>query len=757
MPLKEQIVARSIDEDQRAVAEQWATTFKHSQTDKRAVQMAQLMAACIARGEFRVRDYLSKNEALQPPSDQLSVIDYLSHASRIIFDYNGLSIENRREFLTFFPLPEDDSAVVSRSATHGVDRDKSNAIVELKGLMLGLAGQLPTYLKTARDFGVNIAMGGEGQRNANQKTITPNGYSGHLYFHRYDEKQLLMAGLEQSAPATSAMHLLWGESAPVTNEQFGTDQFGQGHSLLGASDVYTAAGSLYFSDPVYQAKLMTEKQCFPPDKYGAMQVELTDGNWLKIKQFLIELQGNSQQGKTDLLMKQLLAKPASAVKGERQVKSVIALDFATYLLRVYDAFIVANNLDENKAILPLQNQLLAIITRLQQGDASFYQAFSVKVQAIMGLKGLPDNYIRAIKRIDDLFIKQLSVDPQLKNVQKEILLEKRLDSLQAEAVELLQKLRLVREYFTAEYVSDDEGIKRYCRQLDEAERKLKECYAEVSKTPSLESSWLMLGADANEKAIDRLNEAIEQGKNSLQQAPKLYSAFTLQSLTQELGKAQMANETLIVQMKVQDAFYEKLAKDSSEATTQRIAELQQHHEQKLRLLEKDHQAKLSRQQQRYGRRVKSMEPVLLQVMKLEKKAKNLHDRGKTAASVKANQLAIDVRSKLQDYYLSDKTEQLALNTLKNETEQLMNGCVETFEDHRGCKEILAGILMLVIGYFIAVEIMKKKTGKPTFFLTETQSLKKLNNLRDALTNVNLDSAGYPEDEDNASVIDAVTL
>ncbi|KTD45936.1 effector protein B, substrate of the Dot/Icm secretion system [Legionella rubrilucens] len=757
MLLKEQIVARSIDEDQKAVAEQWANTFKYSQTDKRAVQMAQLMAACIARGEFRVRGYLSKSEALEPPTDQLSVIDYLSHASRIIFDYKGLSLENRQEFLTFFPLPEDDSAVVSRSATHGVDRDKSNAIVELKGLMLGLAGQLPTYLKTARDFGVNIAMGGERQRNANQKTITANGYSGHLYFHRYDEKQLLMAGLEQSAPSTSALHLLWGESGPVDNEQYGTDQFGQGHSLLGASDVYTAAGSLYFSDPVYQAKLMIEKQCFPPDKYGAMQVKLTDENWPQIKQFLIELQGNSQQGKIDSLMKQLLVKPASAVRGEREVKSFIALDFTTYLHRVYDAFIAANNLDENKAILLLQNQLLAMIIRLQQGDASFYQAFSVKVKAIMGLKGLPDTYITAMQRIDALFTKQLSVDPQLKNVQKEILLEQRLDSLQAEAVELLQKLRLVREYFTAEYVSDDEDIKQYCRQLDVAEQKLKACYAEVSKTPSLESSWLMLGADVNEKAMDFLNEAIEQGKNSLQQAPKLHPASTVQRFREELGKVQMANETLSMQMKLQDAFYEELTQENSLKATLEMDKLQQQHKQKIMRIEKAHQSELTRQQQRYERRTKWMEPVLLQVMKLEDKAKNLHERGKTVASDKANQLAIDVRSKLQEYYRSNKTDQQALKTLKDETQHLMDGCVETFEDHRGCKEILAGILMLVIGYFIAVEIMKKKTGKPTLFLTETQSLKKLNNLRNALNNVNLDSEDYPEDEDNALVIDAAQI
>ncbi|KTC98565.1 hypothetical protein [Legionella erythra] len=754
MPLTEHIVARTIDDDQKAVAEQWANTFTHSQTDKRAVKMAQLMAACLARGEFRVRDYLSKSNMLAAPSDQLTIIDYLSHASRIIFDYQELSPGNRQQFLSFFPVPAEADGVVSRSATHGVDRNQSHEIVELKGLLLGLAGQLPAYLKTARDFGINIAMGGEGQRNAKQKTIAANGYSGHLYFHRYDEKQLLMAGLEQSAPAASALDLLWGESAPVANEQVGTDQFGQGHSLLGASDVYTAAGSLYFSDPVYQAKLILEKDCFPPDKYGAMQVKLTDENWCFIKQFLMALQDNSQEGKTHLLIKQLLEKPQSAVSGKREVKSYIALDFATYLHRVYDVFIAANKLDNNKSVLLLQNQLLAIITKLQQGDTGFYASFALKVQEITSLKQLPDAYVKAIQRIDELFKKQLTVDPQLKNSMRDILLERRFDALQADALEWLQKLRLVREYFTAEYIDADDSIKQYCQALSAAEGALKVCYGNDSKTPSLESSWMLLGSAIDERKLDSLAAAIEQASLILKKAPRLYSGFTVQTVREELGKAQIANETLTMQIKLQEKFHEKLAEKNNKAA-RAMAELEKNHEQAIISLNRDHQSELSRQQQRYERRMKLMEPLLLQVTKLEKQAKALGERGKLSTEVKANKLASDIRKQLNVYYRSDKPDHEAMKTLKDETNILLDDCIDAFESHRGIKEILAAISMLVIGYFIAVEVMKKKTGKPTFFLTETDSIKRLNALRGALNSVN--PQDQSEDDTHAPVIDAAQI
>ncbi|WP_019215442.1 hypothetical protein [Legionella tunisiensis] len=92
-----------------------------------------------------------------------------------------------------------------------------------------------------------------------------------------------MLGLEQTAPVVSFWELFHKKSQDAENDQWGTDQYGQGHSLTGASDIYTAASSLYFSDPVMQVKCLVEDNCFPPDKYGAMQVKLTNENWLEIK------------------------------------------------------------------------------------------------------------------------------------------------------------------------------------------------------------------------------------------------------------------------------------------------------------------------------------------------------------------------------------------------------------------------------------------------------------------------------------------
>jgi hypothetical protein len=259
------IVKCTIAEDQHNVATQWAKTFIHNPNDLATI-MTQLVMACVARGEFKTRAYMSSSSELQDPSDQLTIADYLSHASRIIIDYNSLSEENAQELLSFFPEENGNNKVFSRSATHNVNQVKDK-VVEGKGMLIGLVGQLHPSIKKPLDFGINIAMGGEGQENFYGKKITDNGFSGHFYYHRNTEHRLLLAGLEQSAPAASVLGLLMGSETYPKEVQQDHDQFGQGHSLTGASDTYTAAGSLYFSNPVYQTKLVLETGVFPPDKY----------------------------------------------------------------------------------------------------------------------------------------------------------------------------------------------------------------------------------------------------------------------------------------------------------------------------------------------------------------------------------------------------------------------------------------------------------------------------------------------------------
>lgn len=170
---KSEILSCTIEQDQVAVAQQWANTFIYNSKDDIAVHITQLLLSCLASGDFKVRPYLSKSPELQAPSDQLSIADYLSHASRIILDYQDLTGESREELLNYFPTPDGRNNVFSRSATHNVRRDMGGEIVEGKGFLLGLMGQLPGLIKTPQDFGINIAMGGDGQDNFYGKKYQP--------------------------------------------------------------------------------------------------------------------------------------------------------------------------------------------------------------------------------------------------------------------------------------------------------------------------------------------------------------------------------------------------------------------------------------------------------------------------------------------------------------------------------------------------------------------------------------------------------
>lgn len=410
------IIKCSIDEDQLRVATQWTNTFIHNPPDT-ANNMAQLVMACVGRGDFKIRDLMSPHTELHAPSQHLSIADYLSHASRIIIDYNLLSDEHIQDLLAYFPEPSPSNNVVSRSATHAVSQVNDKA-VEGKGFMLGVKGQLPSAIKTPRDFGVNIAMGGAGQNNLNGKKISANGFSGHFYFHRNTEHKLLLAGLEQSAPS-SALSLLLGEKKYPEDEQQGHDQFGQGHSLTGASDTYTAAGSLYFSNPIYQAKLLLEKGVFPPAKYGAMQVTLTDDNWSLIKNFLKKLQATSQAGNTDELLGALLEKPLSAVEQKSVYTSYVTLDFNSYLKQAYKVFIHNSELEKEQksSVLEIQVSLLSFIKELQFGNLAALPKFEELMKQLIALEHVPEEYKTALGRINELFARQLSTDPQLKNTQ----------------------------------------------------------------------------------------------------------------------------------------------------------------------------------------------------------------------------------------------------------------------------------------------------------------------------------------------------
>jgi hypothetical protein len=511
------IVACTIDEDQVAVANQWANTFIYNSKSDIAANMSQLLLACLAQGDFRVRSYLSKSSELQAPSDQLNIVDYLSHASRIVLDYDELTGENREELLKFFPAPATENTVFSRSATHNVRRNDEH-IVEGKGILLGVIGQLPGLIKTPQDFGVNIAMGGDGQENFYGKKITANGYSGHFYFHRNDSENLLMLGLEQSAPASSPLEFLWGKKKSPDDVQQNHDQFDQGHSLVGASDIYTAAGSLYFSDPVYQAKLLLEKGVFPPDKYGAMQVKINNENWPAIKKFLEELSDKSNEVNKDELLGLLQKKPKTKTSAKEEYLSYIALDFDSYLKRVYQLFIGESELDSDHQtiILESQSKLLSTIKMLQQGTIDHYESFKLQSTAITEKDDIPVKYKQAITRIQQLFAKQHEIDPKLKQTHQELLLKNQFDDLQEERKIFLEKLLKIQQYFKEHPpTKEQEELQVFLTQIDRQIRELQNPFSSsLSESVDLTSSWVVCEAavSINVDTIDKLILSIEQAK-----------------------------------------------------------------------------------------------------------------------------------------------------------------------------------------------------------------------------------------------------
>ncbi|WP_454780412.1 LepB GTPase-activating domain-containing protein [Legionella sp. WA2022007384] len=514
------ILSCTIEQDQVAVAQQWVKTFIYNPKNDIAVNMTQLLLSCLASGDFKVRPYLSKSSELQAPSDQLTIADYLSHASRITLDYKGLTLANREELLNYFP--PDGKNVFSRSATHNVRRGKDDKVVEGKGFLLGLMGQLPGLIKTPQDFGINIAMGGEGQDNFYGKKISANGYSGHFYFHRNDSDCLLMLGLEQTAPAASALEFLMGTKKYPDNVQQDHDQFGQGHSLKGASDTYTAAGSLYFSDPIYQSKLMYEKKVFPPDKYGAMQVTITDKNWPEIKKTLDKLRLLADEDHKENLLAFLLTKPESAVAIENSSLSYIALDFDSYLKRIYQVFIIECQLDlESQLILSnLQANLLVTIKNLQQGHIESYETLKHQISEIIQLKNIPLPYQKAIDRIQKLFELQLKIDPKLNQTHQELLLKNQYDDLQEESKVVLEKLLIIQKHFQKQPITQEqEALQFFLQQIEKQIKTLENPFpSSLEAMSDLSTSWVLCDepVSISMDSIDKLRKIIDKAKVLIQ-------------------------------------------------------------------------------------------------------------------------------------------------------------------------------------------------------------------------------------------------
>ncbi|MFZ4076938.1 MAG: hypothetical protein ACOYKA_03035 [Legionellaceae bacterium] len=334
------ILERTIAQDQAAILERWARTFVHvgdtthpvHETHEAAVGLMMIAMAAVAQGRFEV-SASGKNNTFTAPSHALCVADYVSHASRVMIDLKELSEENRKILSERLSSASWDG----RASTHYLERDKDNELTEIKskrhGLketgknMLDAVGKVTGIAKYASriglegapltDYGVDILMGGVGQENLSGG-ISGLGKDGHVLIHR-GEPNALMIGLEQTTPPGTnsswkagigrVKSLVWKDtseskieatrktpSPELSCDDDNTYGLSDKHSMSGTSDAYTSAGSLYFSNLIYQLKLLEEQQELVPAKYNGMRVHLTDGNFAAFLGYYQDLDGARKSG-----------------------------------------------------------------------------------------------------------------------------------------------------------------------------------------------------------------------------------------------------------------------------------------------------------------------------------------------------------------------------------------------------------------------------------------------------------------------------
>ncbi len=249
-----------------------------------------------------------------------------------------------------------------------------------------------------------------------------------MYFHHQPNEHILMAGLEQSAPLASIREAIWRpDNIGSENDQKHHDQFGQAHSLVGAAGTFTAAGSLYFSDPLYKAKLLVETNSMPPQKFGGMHVSLNNENWQEVKRYLEQLNENLILGNDDGVFTQLLQRPSTARERVCEIESYIALDFKTYIKRI--EILLHNSPIDWVKHNHETHELLILIEKLQSADYSVLKEFKEAIQSLQVDKTLPKTYKRAIWRIHTLFERQINRDLSLEQAYKQILCQPKADKM----------------------------------------------------------------------------------------------------------------------------------------------------------------------------------------------------------------------------------------------------------------------------------------------------------------------------------------
>ncbi|MDB2592550.1 hypothetical protein N9Y17_02440 [Gammaproteobacteria bacterium] len=311
--LKQKIITSSRQTQQQMIIDSVADTLLNSSNSKSVRDLLVYSLASIQKGNFQIRT--NKDGELSEPPEGIPAVSYLFCGSRVMGTFKDIEESNFQSAISNYKKAEKPKDQIPsgatttytyiRPSTHDYNVRGNGDIAEGKGFLLGALAAVNNFSDKPENFGHDLIIG---RPKINEVGVLPqSGNSGTcLLYQKQGDHKHFMLGFEQLG--TEAHH---------------PDKFGQQHSLVGASDKFTAANGLYGDDPT-----MIMKYIDLPirAKYNGMHVEINNDNQQSIEKraqefFDIIDSKESELEKKQQLIKILQAEPSSAKEISKDKKS----------------------------------------------------------------------------------------------------------------------------------------------------------------------------------------------------------------------------------------------------------------------------------------------------------------------------------------------------------------------------------------------------------------------------------------------------
>jgi hypothetical protein len=307
--LKQKIITNTKELEQKMVIESVADTLLNPNNAESVKDLIIWSLASLIDGYFQIRTN-QYGDLINPPQG-IPAVNYLFCGSRIMATFTDTPIDNQfkqsiKRYKEDIDTHQPSNRTYSRPSTHAYDLTETGALYELKGPLLGLQAQVNNLVYDSENHGHDVLIGPHQINEVRQ--LPQRGSSGTcLLFQKSDDTNHVMIGFEQLGTAAHQ-----------------PDKFDQQHSLIGASDKFTAANALYGDDPTSMLKYIDDPI---RSKYNGMHVTISPENFQgieqrhsQIKQIILSM--TSQDEKKRQLIELLQTEPSIAKKLDHHERAI---------------------------------------------------------------------------------------------------------------------------------------------------------------------------------------------------------------------------------------------------------------------------------------------------------------------------------------------------------------------------------------------------------------------------------------------------